>query len=135
MIRATKIQFGSKGFLECLPKTGLESLIFTNTLSEGIPYNGIVFLTYSWASLSTPQVSQIGRKWVYLVSPSTITWMAFFFEAERGNPVTKFIETKCLMVVVHPQDVDAQIQLLINQTLVDLLYNLFLPIILSKVLS
>jgi len=35
-----------------------------------------------------------GIKWVDLVSLSTMTQIAFFFEAERGNPIIKSIEIK-----------------------------------------
>ena len=57
----------------------------------GIPCNRTISLIYSWASLSTPQVFQIGRKWADLVNRSTITQMALFFEVERDNPMTKSI--------------------------------------------
>jgi len=55
----------------------------------------------------------IGRKWVDLVSRSTITQMAFFSEAERGNPMMKSIEIEFyfqwvfIRVLVHLPIVDA----------------------------
>ena len=61
-------------------------------MSDEISCNLTISLTYSWASLSTPQVSQIGGKWIDLVSRSTITRMTFFFEEERDNPIRKSIE-------------------------------------------
>ena len=63
-------------------------------MSEEIPCSRTISLTYSWASLSTPQASQIGKKWTDLVSQSTITQMTFFFEAERGNPMTMSFDTE-----------------------------------------
>ena len=60
----------------------------------GIPCNRTISLIYSWASLSTPQVFQIGRKWADLVIQSTLSRMTFFFEAERGNPMTISIDTE-----------------------------------------
>ena len=59
---------------------------------NGIQSNQAISLTYNWATLSTPQVSQISRKWADLVSQPTTIQMAFLVEAERGNPMMKSIE-------------------------------------------
>jgi len=61
-------------------------------MSDGIPCKHTISLTYSCVTLWTPQVSQIGRKWADLVIRSNITHLTFFFDAERGNPMTKSIE-------------------------------------------
>ena len=61
-------------------------------MSLGVPCNHIISLTYDYANLSIHQVSCMGWKWANLVSLSTMTKIAFFLEAERGNPMMKSIE-------------------------------------------
>ena len=58
----------------------------------GIPCRRSISVTYNYANLFMPQVSCIGRKSADLVRLSTTTQLAFFLEAEMGNPMMKSIE-------------------------------------------
>ena len=70
----------------------LKSLSLLNTMSFSMPCNRTICLTYNYANPSTCQVSWTAMNWADLVNISTITQITFFFEAERGNPITKSIK-------------------------------------------
>ena len=72
-----------------------------------MPCSRTISWTYNCASLSTSQVLWMAIKWANLVKSVHDHPVAFFFEAERDNPITKSIEIESYFQVGISQDLSS----------------------------